>query len=930
VSRGRVNQSSMVGPRNDDFRISSLERGDVSPAAKPTPKSRIWTTATVLFFGLTSLVFFQFAPLTGDMAGAVDVTTRQTSPYVEDLEFFERGQNPLQTDQTDAIPTFASFWANVRLGDIRMWEPNLGTGIPIGATYSKVWSPFFWPGVLLNGPVIATFAVWLTLWSAQLGAWALAKRLGIGGIGSVLAGVAYGFSGPVTAFLLRIEEAAIFPWILVGIHCLVARDSSRPTRYVAGIGVAMAAIWLCGFPAAGLFVLYGASAVAVGSAILIHRTQPRTIVRVVVLSVLGMSIGTMLAAPLLLPSYEFLSASESLDRTFSSAHAAGLPLFASSASGRIFGSYSLGTWWWPVRGYSNPYEASITMGLVVLLLLSLGAVGSRCRPSPEATRILGRVYLPVGLVVFAGVFLGGPVLAALQMLPFISSNSFGRSRFILSLVVALAAGNILDGLARPRNGALKPDPLFRVQCGVIVGLAVWSVALVLRTAKDVGSSDLAIKSLVLPSMCLVTAAVLLFFVRRQENRKAGGVMSFGILALLLVELQWGAWGFTPIVPAEEGFYPEHASFDMMRPEASDGLWRFAGTDLVVIRPNQAAWSEISDLRASHPTYEGYRDLMRAMDPEVFDVTRLRTWFTDQLDPSSPGLDRSAVRFLMASGMAGVLEAVESETVVLNGSKVSLVEGDPPVRGLRLDLGDRPCSSGWLIATMDGEEIAHQPLWLVETEPLDLALPDLNGPVDLMLETRGCSTELPATAKVLRAQLDSRLRSLWTQGAVVYERLDARPRVELATAVEGIPDEQKRLERLVSSEDTDVLILNDEHAMAQLGGGTSEIVEDTGDWLTIEVNSNGDGFLVVRDANAPGWQAFVNDQPARILAADHAFRAVEVSDGPSTVTMVYAPSSRIMGLWLAGTAILLLGVIAWMTRRHREETAPDDEPPSSSL
>jgi hypothetical protein len=887
----------------------------------PIWRERLWNVLTILFFGITALIFIEFAPFTGATVGAVDITTLQTSPYVEDRDLFEHGRNTLQTDQTDTIPLAASFWEGIKNGELRIWEPDLGTGMPLGgAVYTRVWSPIFWPGVIVSGAQLSSYGVWLALWLAQLGAWALARRLGIGRVGATLAGVAYGFSGPVTALLLRIHETTFAPWVFLAVHCLVARRSGRLLRYTAALALAVAVTWLGGFPAGSMFVLYGAGAIAVGTALVLGKRDFNTISRNLVPPFLGIALGTMLVAPLLLPSYEFLTASESLERTFTSAHSAGLPLFGSSVSGRIFGTYQGATWWWPVRGYSNPVEASITMGMVVLVLLFLGAVASRCRPSSEATQLIGRVYLPIGLVVFVGTFLGGPLLGALQTLPFIGSNSFGRSRFLLSLVVALAAGNVLDGLVTRRHGVPRPDRLFRLQCLAVVLLALVSVILVMDRAGEEGFTELVLDSLIIPLACGAVALGIVLVARRSRSpgRPTFESAGLGLVVLLLVELQWGSWGFTPVVPPEEGFYPEHPSFEVMRPDVADGNWRFAGTDLMVVRPNSAGWLDLSDLRASNPTYEGYRDLMRAIDPEVFERARLRTWFTEDLDPASPGLDRSAVRFLMAAGNAGVLEASSDEEVPVTGGSLIVPETANAARGLSIDLGVKPCSRGSLTVLDNGREIARQPLWLVEDQPMEVPLPDIEGAVRLDIETQGCAIELPSDVTILRAWSDSRLRSLWALGAVVYERLDARPRIEIADAIEGIADEGERLDRLVSSRDTDVLILEDDRPLTQLAGGVAQLMEDSGEKLTVDVESIGDGYLVVRDANAPGWRAFVDGEPTEILDADHAYRAVQVPEGRSIVTMIYAPHSRVVGFWVAAAAILVffgLGVTRYLNGRR---------------
>lgn len=83
---------------------------------------------------------------------------------------------------------------------------------------------------------------------------------------------------------------------------------------------------------------------------------------------------------------------------------------------------------------------------------------------------------------------------------------------------------------------------------------------------------------------------------------------------------------------------------------------------------------------------------------------------------------------------------------------------------------------------------------------------------------------------------------------------------------------------------------------------------------ISVESENDGLLFVSDAYYPGWKAFVDGKETKILKADFAFRAVEVTAGKHMVRMVYQPESFYLGLKvslitfmvLIGGGILIIG------------------------
>ena len=101
--------------------------------------------------------------------------------------------------------------------------------------------------------------------------------------------------------------------------------------------------------------------------------------------------------------------------------------------------------------------------------------------------------------------------------------------------------------------------------------------------------------------------------------------------------------------------------------------------------------------------------------------------------------------------------------------------------------------------------------------------------------------------------------------------------------------------------------------APSAGGTMGSVEELRDDLdavTAKVRADSKGVLVFSENSAPGWQATVNGNSARILVANHAFQAVEVPAGISEVKFRYRPAGLFAGLAisacaLAGCVILIL-------------------------
>ena len=97
-------------------------------------------------------------------------------------------------------------------------------------------------------------------------------------------------------------------------------------------------------------------------------------------------------------------------------------------------------------------------------------------------------------------------------------------------------------------------------------------------------------------------------------------------------------------------------------------------------------------------------------------------------------------------------------------------------------------------------------------------------------------------------------------------------------------------------------------------GRAVRVELRPDRVTLTAQMPAPGFVVLVDTWDPGWQATVDDEPATVLRANLAFRAVAVAAGEHRVEMRYRPRSVLGGAALSGaTAALLLG-LAWRDRR----------------
>ena len=93
------------------------------------------------------------------------------------------------------------------------------------------------------------------------------------------------------------------------------------------------------------------------------------------------------------------------------------------------------------------------------------------------------------------------------------------------------------------------------------------------------------------------------------------------------------------------------------------------------------------------------------------------------------------------------------------------------------------------------------------------------------------------------------------------------------------------------------------------------LRDTHNRVTIRAILDGPGYLVLADTWYPGWQATVDGEPAELLRANHAFRAVAMDAGDHVVEMVYRPLSVRLGAGVSLGTLITVAVV-WLIKVAR--------------
>ena len=155
-----------------------------------------------------------------------------------------------------------------------------------------------------------------------------------------------------------------------------------------------------------------------------------------------------------------------------------------------------------------------------------------------------------------------------------------------------------------------------------------------------------------------------------------------------------------------------------------------------------------------------------------------------------------------------------------------------------------------------------------------------------------------------------LRVMRADGAVVYERLHALPRIRWASHAEVIADPAARIHALRSSIPTSTVVLSQLGPQGSGAPATLDVLEDGNTQLRVSVDATGAGYLVIADALQDGWRAEVDGRSVPLRAADHAGVAVLVPAGEHEVTVRYRPDGWNLGIKISGLSFLVL-VLAYL-------------------
>lgn len=891
--------------------------------------------------------------------------------------------SPANVELRDVLDTYYplqhELLSRLRGGEDTAWLEDVFLGMP-GLSFVG-WgalSPFNAPALVLPFSLAWSWAMALRLLVAMGGAYVLARSLGCGRAAATVAGVSFGCSGFIVGWLgwPQSHVGAFVPWVLWA----TARTVGARRRWWSApvLALAVAGLWLGGFPAVAAYALVAAGAYAIVTVLREHRGELRRAAVGLTAGAAGVALGTALVAFTLVPSVLVL---EQFDLGYrANAWRGDLPirgLYTFLAPG-LFGDV-VDTRLWLGASYVE------TVAYAGVVTLALGVAAWLIRP-----RLPGLGFFTGLTLVAAGLAYGFPPLqAALGAVPLLRTNGPTRALVLAGLGLAVAGAMGLEALLRRlRDTASLSRPAVLVAAGGGAGVLVAAVVLDAPGAlKAAAQRDLAMEvtrqalevalAAGLRAVALVLAAGVLVLVADRLVRRwpitAVRLVAAGVVALVAVDLVTFAGGWNVQV-ARGGLFPHTPGVATLVEHSA--THRVAGADGLG-HPNTHLEYGFSDVRAHAFKTERQGDVLdrlaaRRMSPTRWglateDSGRWQPWLgllgvratlvadrgqrlggllvqRESASPLGAMTEGNVVRATLAAPQRGRLQGVQVRVGTLgranDGELVVRVEAAGETRVARRRAASL-VDLRWTTFSFPSIDVAENDEIHVEVEGTSRD-PEAAVVVFGRPEEQG---RPPAPAVALRYPTSLTMRPVAGSDALgLVHDPTAPPRLSAWGDAVAVRDGEEALDAIAAG--TGGLPVVELPSAAVAGavagaagggeagaagtgdsvalpeGGTAEVVawERDGGRVRAVVRSDGGAVLVLRDAALDGWEARIDGAVAPTVVADYLFVGVVVPPGTHEVDLRYVPPGQ-----TAGVALSVLGLVTllgWGTvARHRARSSP---------
>ena len=865
------------------------------------------------------------------------------------------------------------------------WDPYQSGGTPLAATPNYAFaSPLTIPYYVLPTWLAPAYERLLEIIVAVGGCFLFLRRLKVSRPTAITGGMVFAASGFMIAWLdfPQTRVAAFIPALFWTIERYL---QERRLRDAALISLPVASMLLGGFPSVAGYALLTA---AVYTVVRIVASIPlRRAWRPVVGTTLGVGAGVGLAAFQLLPFAGFLSSWYTTGRAqTSSAHLDATTLLTAIAPW-AFGGVNVNN---PPLFYdnSNFIEAVsyISAAAAVLVLVAVALQRSGRALLPRGVWI----FLVVATLLWAElVYLGGWPLGVLQKLPGLHSvfatNFIARARSILGFLLAVLAAVGFELLLRHRASRtaiparrFRAGTLWAAGVGVVVaaagGVLVWqgehNAANEQTQPTQQGSPGHPVSlfwhqifySALLILVTIACVVLLRLAARRRElpdyDRVWRKTRFAAAAALPLLIAGQGLYLVTQYYPKSNAdtFFPVTDTHSYLAANLGDERFA-AGGDGMVFGTNVAY--DLRSVNGHAFVNANFAALVQGIPGDPVPVDSYIQFDDSQAVASSPILDALGTKYFVTSLGDPILGNVTAAKT--DGSQLTLQPGQSvtapvpttgPLRGVGFTAeGSVPAvlsdadPNSWIQVTVrdtSGAQVAQSKRL---TQDLDTTAPFA---FPVAAESVAAGTQLSATftshasapvtiaatggaapALTTVSGADDGLKLVHVDTSAIYQRLTAQPRIRWASSSWVVTDQDQRVQMLAAGQVGGDSVLLSKRGPTASGKPASVSVQQDGlDTVSATVNADGQGYLVIADADQVGWTATVDGAKAALVPADQGVVAVSVPEGTHTVALNFAaPHGTKAYALTVGTAVVLvvvvIGEVWWTGRRRRLVLRPNN-------
>lgn len=151
----------------------------------------------------------------------------------------------------------------------------------------------------------------------------------------------------------------------------------------------------------------------------------------------------------------------------------------------------------------------------------------------------------------------------------------------------------------------------------------------------------------------------------------------------------------------------------------------------------------------------------------------------------------------------------------------------------------------------------------------------------------------------------------------------RPRVEWTAQPQPVESSSQAAQLLAASLGPGPVLVQGA-AQGRAAAGEVALQAETATEVVLTSRSDGPGWVVLRDAWAPGWEVRVDDSPATMHLADGMLRAVAVTAGPHQIAWRYTPQTWPWSPLVSAAAWLATAALLWRSRKRGRLTEAVDK------